>query len=130
MFESSEPSFLERAFAAGATHVDVYRFLDEYRASVSAFQHHADGPRSISSRAAAEGHGPTPEAAIQDALDQLALEVAPTAEEVVALEVAEQAALPAREVIEPEILDPPLRYAVPGRPGTFVTREEAQRHGS
>lgn len=121
---------VEAAFASGATSVTIRRRSDgRYGASISAFMIQVDGKRSACSSATADGDGATPADAIRDAIAQLPSGREPEAvEQLEAVEPEPENTLPAkpREVLTPEVMDPKLRYAVVGRPGEFVTREEAQ----
>lgn len=114
---------LDEAFATGATSISVRRWIDgKYHAEVTAFVMHSEGKRSACSSASAEGEGTTPSEALRDALAQLPPHENAEVTDGTAIAIAESP----REVLEPEVLDPKLRYAIVGRPGQFVTREEAR----
>lgn len=112
--EVSIESLIEKAFATGADSITVRSrapHLTGYTASISAFAMRDDGNgRSLSQRIASDGQGDSPREALESAFAKIdKRELDAEAEEVA------------------EVADPGRRYAVPGRPGVFVTREELSK---
>jgi hypothetical protein len=122
-----DKTLLERAFATGASSISIRRWpTDGFRATITAFQIQRDGMgRSISQLADAEGTGATAAEALADALGKLAVpELAPGN----AMDALEATAADAGDLGPPPgapALERP-RYAMVGRPGVFVTAEDAK----